>query len=80
MKLLTSAGLLYNTVSSQTVDGHYGSFPELDWVAYWAEGIFTPGTTTTKTVGMNPMAMGMRTTYDGGKVIGGFGMLTGTVT
>lgn len=62
------------------MDGHYGSFPELDWIGYWGESLLTPGVTTTVGLGLNPMVLGMRTTYDGGKVVGGYGMLTGTVT
>ena len=78
MKLLTQAGLLYNAVHSQTVDGHYGNFPEIDWMATWSEA--AQQTTHSQSIGLNPVVTGIRTTYDGGKVMGGFGMFSGTVT
>ena len=78
MKLLTQAGLLYNAVHSQTVDGHYGNFPEIDWMATWSEAAQV--TTKSTSIGLNPVVTGIRTTYDGGKVMGGFGMFSGTVT
>ena len=78
MKLLTQASLLFNAVQSQTVDGHYGTFPEIDWIANWEEAPQTVLTSTS--IGLNPQVMGIRTTYDGGKVMAGYGMFTGTAT
>lgn len=79
MKLLTQTGLLFNAVTSQTVDGHYGTFPELDWIASWGEAVQVVGPASA-TLGINPVVMGMRTTFDGGKILGGYGMFTGTAT
>jgi hypothetical protein len=56
MKLLTASGLLYSAVQSQTVDGHYGSFPEIDWTVSYDEAVSAQGLTTTTTkIGVNPM-------------------------
>jgi len=76
MKLLTSTGLLYSAVQSQTVDGHYGTFPEVDWTTFVAEAV---GSATAATsLGLNPMVRSLETTYDGGKVMSGYGWFTGT--
>ena len=80
MKLLTQAGLLYNVaVTSETVDGHYGTFPEIDWIASWTEAAQVAAFATA-TTGLSPQVMGLRTTYDGGKILAGFGYFTGTAT
>ena len=83
MKLLTASGLLYSAVQSQTVDGHYGAFPEIDWMVQFAESASTmaSGVTTTGTsLGINPGVRQIETTFDGGKLITGNGSYTGTVT
>jgi len=80
MKLLTQAGLLYNVaVTSATVDGHYGTFPEIDWIASWTEAAQVTAIVSS-TMGLSPQVMGLRTTYDGGKILAGFGYFTGTAT
>ena len=79
MKLLTQTGLLFSAVAaSATVDGHYGSYHAIDWVASIAESVQT--TTIPGTLGLNPMIRSLETTYDGGKLISGYGWFTGTAT
>ena len=61
MKLLrTILPLLYEATSGQTVSGHYGTFPEIDWAATFLESGTTPAVTaattgsTGMTIGYNP--------------------------
>lgn len=81
MKLLTQTGLLYSAVQAQ-VGGHYGSFPEIDWMVQFNENISvtTATTTTATTIGLNPMIRQVETLFDGGKLITGNGAYTGTMT
>ena len=84
MKLLTASGLLYSAVQSQTVDGHYGAFPEIDWNVSYDEipsgSTMTSGSTGTATIGLRPTVKAIIALGDGGKLIMGNGYYTGTVT
>ena len=83
MKLLTQSGLLYSAVQAQTVDGHYGAFPEIDWSVQFDEAVSTTiggAASDDTTIGINPSIRQIETGYDGGKVITGNGYYTGTVT
>lgn len=80
MKLLTQSGLLYSAVQSQTVNGHYGTFPEIDWSVTVDESVSVPGVISTTTIGLNPMVRQVETLFDGGKAITGNGSYTSTVT
>lgn len=79
MKLLTTGGLLYSTVLGQNADGTKGSYEKLDWVAMFPETANVELLTTKMNVGWDPMVTSVITTYDGGKAIGGFGKLSGTL-
>ena len=37
MKLLHTSGLLASLVNSQTVDGHFGAYQQIDWSATFNE-------------------------------------------
>lgn len=82
MKLLTQSGLLYSAVQAQTVDGHYGAFPEIDWSVQFDETLSAPGTDTGTgaSVGLNPSIRQIETSFDGGKLISGNGYYSGTTT
>jgi len=71
MKLLTASGLLFAATTAQTVDGHKGSFTEIDWVATFAEGVSVAA--SAPNVGWNPMVHGVLAACDGGKVLAGWG-------
>ena len=87
MKLLQSiVPLLFEATSGQTVSGHYGAFPEIDWAATFLEtGTTTSVTATTvgssgMTIGFNPQVVTVVTCFDGGKAMAGWGKYTGMVT
>jgi len=79
MKLLTAGGFLYASVFGQNADGTFGLYENLDWVAHFPETQNTSLTTTNMNVGWDPMVTAVMTSYDGGKVMGGFGKLSGTL-
>ena len=79
MKLLTAGGFLYSTVLSANADGTNGSYEKFDWVAMLPETQNLSLTTSNMNVGWDPMVTTVITTYDGGKAIGGFGKITGTL-
>ena len=79
MKLLTSGGLLYSAVSAQTVDGHKGSFHELDWVAMFPEYQNYQEVSGGINVGWDPVVTAVIACYDGGKAMAGFGKYSGTI-
>jgi len=85
MKLLTAGGFLYSAVRGQTPDGNKGSYEAFDWVAMFPEGrniqlaVTASGADRSINVGWSPMVTGAITTYDGGKMMCGFGRKTSTV-
>jgi hypothetical protein len=54
MKLLTASGLLYSAVQTQTSDGHYSSFPEIDWTVSYDEVVSGQGAMAVNKIGVNP--------------------------
>jgi hypothetical protein len=60
----------------------------IDWAANFAEAyldhstdtsyLFANGATSVSTVGLNPMVTALMTTYDGGKLMSGFGLFDNT--
>ena len=75
MKLLTTGGFLYSTVFGQ--DGTKGTYEAIDWVAIFPETQNKLYTASNMNVGWDPMVTSIITSYDGGKVMAGFGKVTG---
>lgn len=83
MKLLTASGLLYSAVSAATADGHNGSYTQIDWAVTLPETASSVTTVSTQAgapaVGWDPMVMQVLAVWDGGKVVAGWGKLSGTI-
>lgn len=80
MKLLTTGGFLYSSVSAANKDGTSGSWQNFDYVAMFPEGAnVNKATGNNINVGWDPFVTTILSTYDGGKIIAGFGKVTGVM-
>ena len=77
MKLITAGGFLYSTVLGANADGTDGSYEKFDWVAMFPETQNLNFSASNMNVGWDPMVTSVISSYDGGKVMAGFGKVTG---
>ena len=77
MKFKLSTGLLAAVTDAATVDGHSGAYVMIDWVAQLDE---LATTSTVSTIGLKPSVQKVITTFDGGKVMGGYGYYDNLMT
>ena len=78
MKLLTTGGLLYQAgVNAQRDDGSYGPWQNFDWVATIPEDYNESNSNGDPGVGWAPLVTHTLTTFDGGKLMVGFGSVGG---